>query len=542
MALDFSNTPPGTQSAGANTVGLDKIAETGSSLATGMNKAAADMFGVDALYFRSIPNKNAEDVIFMNYTLYNVDDCPKNIKVMFQDANYLAGDYTITLYEMNYNVPVQIQIDVKTWAEAYGSGTMPQRFDILYIPFLHKIYEVDSTNQVFGFMEQLTHYNVVLKKYNPKEFRKETESLASTIDSYTTSIEEIFGDALESEIADITDTNELDEFNSTPLDDYKFFSQKRVRVLDEYDRTFYRFSPIQQEHSNAKVPYSVEYKTGLNINFSENSLLFTNLFRYKSSESGVTIPVSKVELGSRFMDPNIGKVPYQEIILSCSTTQIPESVQYNDKIVTPIGILYFKKQESDKVICMLRYVDYLNIEDQLNKITSIQLKSNNYQSLLSGANKESSAFDFNILVQSNNLLNIVLKEHTYNIELSKNLKDDSWYGIGILITKKNIKVFLYSLNFGNVISGLRKFDSVIIDNNIVEDLNVESLGLVGSIIDQSTIRLYKLPIEIGDTLKDKEIKLEFTSDYSKNNSYSIINDNCLLVANKKNNIYVGKHK
>ena len=85
---------------------LNKYADIGSELAKDMNKAAANMFGVDVAYFRSIPNENSEDVIYMNYTLLNVEDCPKNLKVMFQDAGYLAGDYTITLYEMNYNVPV----------------------------------------------------------------------------------------------------------------------------------------------------------------------------------------------------------------------------------------------------------------------------------------------------------------------------------------------------------------------------------------------------------------------------------------------------
>lgn len=548
MALDFQPSPIGDPK--SDTVDLNKYAETGSELAKDMNKAAANMFGVDVAYFRSIPNENSEDVIYMNYTLLNVEDCPKNLKVMFQDAGYLAGDYTITLYEMNYNVPVQIQIDCKTWFEAYGPGTMPQRFDLLYIPILHKIYEVDSTNQVFGFMEQLTHFNVVLKKYNPKEFRKETASLAETIDDYTTSIEELFGDKIETEVADITDVNQTDMYNSTRMDDFKYFSQTRCRVFEENRKSFYKFNPtadfdIRSFDPTKRDAYAVEYKTGLNIDTDKESLLFTTLFKYVNKSEVKISKVKEITFGKNFVDPNADKVPLKEVIIKCSLKDIPDNIVFGDKIVSDTHVeLRFKEinHDTNSLVCYVRYIDFINEEKQLKEIKSLLVQDEINQSLIAGINIDSALFGLNISISNPRNINIVLGKAKTSVELVKALKDDQWYGLAVLLDKNgNSKLWIYTvLSFGDTMT-IRKFEYHDIDIKIEDSYSMDRLGLVGSYLSQSDIRLYKLPKHKAQNLTEKQVKLDLTNMNTENNSYSIVNDDCMILANKLN-VFVGKHK
>ena len=54
------------------------------------------------MYFRATPNLNSEEVIFQEYTLYNVEDCGHQLTVMLIDNSYQGGDYTIGLFGIEY--------------------------------------------------------------------------------------------------------------------------------------------------------------------------------------------------------------------------------------------------------------------------------------------------------------------------------------------------------------------------------------------------------------------------------------------------------
>lgn len=84
------------------------------------------MYGIDVAYFRAIPHPTGEDVIFQNYTLYDVESCPTSVKLLFSDTSYAVGDYMISALQLDYNVPLVAQVAAKTWFEAFGTNTMPQ--------------------------------------------------------------------------------------------------------------------------------------------------------------------------------------------------------------------------------------------------------------------------------------------------------------------------------------------------------------------------------------------------------------------------------
>ena len=79
-------------------VDVNKIKETMTPTINDVNKVVNQMYGIDVAYFRAIPHPTGEDVIFQNYTLYDVESCPTSVKLLFLTSlPYLAYKYRTSL-------------------------------------------------------------------------------------------------------------------------------------------------------------------------------------------------------------------------------------------------------------------------------------------------------------------------------------------------------------------------------------------------------------------------------------------------------------
>ena len=196
------------------------------------NSVANKMFGIDARWFRAIPQQRSKDVIFQEYTLSNVEDVPLCLKVVVPDGNFPDSKYQYDLMGLEYEIPLEVQIDKKYWEEIAGFGTAPQKKDIVYLTTPNKLYQVESSFLKRGFMEQETTWIINLRKYTPEASRKEGEMLKETIDKYTVSESEIFGDAINGDIDKLIDDKQMSPFNTTEKDKYKIINSE----LDVYKR------------------------------------------------------------------------------------------------------------------------------------------------------------------------------------------------------------------------------------------------------------------------------------------------------------------
>jgi len=186
-----------------------------------INSIANQMFGYDVKWFRAVPQQRSKDVIFQEYTLSNVEECPLDVKVVLPQGNMPDSKYDFDLMGLEYEVPLEVQIDKKFWESIAGFGTAPQKNDIVYFIMANKLYEVESSYLLRGFMEQETTWRLNLKKYQPKSSRREGASLKDTIDIYAVSSEEIFGTATQNDVAKLVDDKQFSPFNNTSQDKYK---------------------------------------------------------------------------------------------------------------------------------------------------------------------------------------------------------------------------------------------------------------------------------------------------------------------------------
>ena len=202
-----------------------------------MNQSITQILGIDVVIFRSIPQDRSKDVIFQEYTLSNVEDCPYNIKVVVPSGQMPDSKFNFDLMGLEYEVPFEIQIDINYWQSIVGENTAPQRGDIIYIPMNNRLYEIQSMYVLRGFMDQETTFKCNLSKYIPNKARRESPNLAATVDNYTVSETELFGEEIKDRIEDATDNKQefiVKKFSRFQSCIYKFFVELSILIDSAY--------------------------------------------------------------------------------------------------------------------------------------------------------------------------------------------------------------------------------------------------------------------------------------------------------------------
>lgn len=99
---------------------INDIAASAYDILQNVQQQATEMLGMDAMYFRAVPNANSEDaVIFQEYTLYNVEDCGQQLKVLMSDTSYQGGDYTAGLFGVEFQPIPEAQMPITEWQARY---------------------------------------------------------------------------------------------------------------------------------------------------------------------------------------------------------------------------------------------------------------------------------------------------------------------------------------------------------------------------------------------------------------------------------------
>ena len=127
-------------------IDINKIIASAYSTIMEIQSAATETVGTNCLWARATPVINSEDVVLQEYTLTNIGlECPKPINVIVNNGDYNAGNYTIDLFGLNYEQPLEISIDINEWYKIFGKDTQPQKDDIVYVQIYHKLFEVKTS-------------------------------------------------------------------------------------------------------------------------------------------------------------------------------------------------------------------------------------------------------------------------------------------------------------------------------------------------------------------------------------------------------------
>lgn len=487
-----------------------------------LNNVANKMFGIEARWFRAIPQQRSKDVIFQEYTLSCVEDTPLCVKVLIGPNGFPDSKYQYDLMGLEYEVPTQIEIDKKYWEEVAGFGTAPQKKDIVYLPLPNKLYQVESSYLKRGFMEQETTWIVNLRKYQQEASRREGDALKQTIDNYTVGEQELFGEAIENNIEKLTDKKQMSPFNSTTQDKFKTLDSS-LRVVN-YNLDIHGIIAAQSVYDLKS--------SGL---FNAVKYLNSADFISTSEDRSITAWVMPRNLSQKEYDvESITKEDDLTYPANYIIKLTPTSRRFfNDDVFTisrPGALNFYAKVIDDNDSNSGRY--YCKIDDDvetyLNSINSSWATMRSYKmklqepiNLIDGINETNHGFKVGVL--ANQYIRILYGSQEHVIPMDTRMIDNSWYGVVVNIgnTWGQYNVYVWKPSTSGTPDKLTKVFYKTV-NFTPEEIEIAEYSLDRSDSYMTNIRLFKTTIE------EEKQTLELLSYFSKDADQLIIGDNADL--------------
>jgi hypothetical protein len=503
-----------------------------------INSVANQLLGYDVRWFRAVPQQRSKDVIFQEYTLSNVEDEPLCIKVVVPGGNIPDSAYDFDLMGIEYKVPLEVQIDKKYWESIAGFGTAPQKKDIVYFPLPNKLYEVESSYLFRGFMEQETTWKMNLKKYQPTASRKESDALKDTIDQYTVSVEELFGEAINNDVKKLVDDQQMSQYNSTSKDKYKSFDASLNTInqaISMYGTIVAQsFYDLQSSNSNTAVTYNATDLIDVNSDRSVTAWIMPLSSIQKEYQVSSITPITTIDVSSWYTYDVSIYTEANYTITPVSTTSL-SNVKLDDTIVIyRSGAINFYAKVVGISVNPLVYYCIINkfVLNDLNAIKSDWSTQTGYKLLVkSPINVLDGVNDFGYHIFSVNLFanqyiainygTTYMNENMYVIKLEEKLNNNEWYGIVVNIgnswNQYNVNVWKMHETDKNA-----KLQNIFYETLHLspEEIPISQFTIKKSIAYLTNIRLYTSTIE--SEKQSNELLKYFISDGDQ----IIIADNC----------------
>lgn len=496
---------------------LQEMAASAYSIIMNLQQQAMNTVGLEVLYCRATPEINSEDVILQEYTLTNIGlECPKALKVLTANSDYNAGNFTVDLFGINYDAPLEINITISDWKAIFGETCMPQASDIIYIKILHKLFEVKSSQVMYGVASMPQYYKCQLVKYNPVASRKETEEFRTSIEELTVTQEDLFGDVISQEVADAVVEVETSYNNTTVVDPLKDFDMDSIVIEDLIGIDGNRISSAYYDMSIATEKVLYHVKASYSAEYERNHWLFTTWFRNNPEL------VSKTEYAVRSLTyyMNDKKFWYFKIT-STNKLNVGDIVTISRGTLISIEgeIVELPKEQTLGLKCKNADVQKLN-----RKLTSWYEKGNF---------KLSKAGRFNIIKSDNDSfaidVNCTMKNITVNFGGQSRTFDTGktdltkWCYMAVDMSMNEIRLVLVQLDrdANDTIIQHERVDSKLKTVSMVSDFEFESLEIdaVDTGLNIRNIRLYENEYPMEDTYR-----LDMYSEVTRNASKLIVVD------------------
>lgn len=481
---------------------------------------AVETVGVDVLWFRLLPDKRNQDVIFQSYTLYGVEDCPLKLKAIYTDTGYDDAALTYNIMGIEYSIPLTLEIPIKTWQETTGyDNTEPQRGDIVFIPQSMKLLEVVSMTPVKAVGAQLTSFKMNCSAYKPKRSVIVGENLKKSIEESTVNQDVLFGKDIKDTMEDIVDPKQIDLFTGTSKD-----KSKTVTPTLQDDSIYKRINNIHS--GKIEVDGHLVARSYYDMDIDAKTVV-----RYKNSSDHITYGDTRcLSLWVNISEPkakNIKSISVEEsdknVVLTLSGQL---AMNPGDNIVIERGAIILPGEVVSKSPYKVKvpYEQYKKIATMSPNwykaagFTAVQIKPVNL--LYSN--------DLRIDILSNKLIRFNIKGIDYHILLPSPMIYDRWFGVVINVNDTiSVDIFTDSeLKHHLSIYGVKvkKFD----------DISIPEYSILSSKSKMTNIRLYT----VENRSLDKQIE-DIVSYMCKNNSLTIINDSADIQIDDP---YIGKQR
>lgn len=478
--------------------------------------------GHEVTYFKAEPDPKSTDVIFMEYTLHNVTKDPKCIKVVVPENTFPEHKLNMNAFGIDYEMPLEVHIDKRYFESIFGQGAKPQKRDIIYFPLTNRMYEVSSSTISVQFMYDFLYWQLNLVKWQPKMNVIQPPEIDELLDSYTTGIDDMFGEDLKNTYKDITNPQQLKD-KSNKFDDVRsYISPYSIHIPYEfknyYTTIFEYYYDLNNHYIKDKVNPAIVYNAKCNLTENDN-LTFTSWIRlpitneaYKDIYS-ITRNSNIVEIKFNFGLPKIkvGEVlsVYDSINSDFGIFGVVTDIDSNRMNLT-LTI------EIDNAMLSLANTIYPNWESSNNLKGGKIIPMNLIDAYTNNTGISISIYD-------GRYINYKINDNIIWNPLVTKMQENVWYGIviGLLNTFNQISYHLYKQRPKEDKTTILDVVSSQVINNVPSEDRTSTVNyrIMGSSMHITNIRILKDSLE-GD-LHSKFLNMQIIRDSSK----AIIIDN-----------------
>lgn len=128
------------------------------------------MLGIPAYYFKVSPDADTVDWTFKEYILHSVESV-KYIKLMCEDGALPSSRPQMSEFDFDWENDWEVEMSKTAFAAAFGDTAFPKQRDLVYVPMMKRMYEVNSAydEKNEGLMWRSTTWKLALVKYNDKD-------------------------------------------------------------------------------------------------------------------------------------------------------------------------------------------------------------------------------------------------------------------------------------------------------------------------------------------------------------------------------------
>lgn len=484
-----------------------------------------NMYGHDVTYFRAVPDIRSRDVILGEWTLYNVSD-PVCAKILIPNNEIPDGKFMFEMMGIEFESPLEVHIDKRYFEYLFGEGTMPQKRDIIHIPLTNRMMEVNSSQPVYDFMDEILYFKLDLKKYQKKSHVLQSDSVQELIDSVTTGVEELFNEEIQQQVEKITAEQHTKDKTTVHDPTREYLNPNLYIETENWDNNY---TTISEFHYNFSKSYLKEEKYSTAVRYKNQKPWTINDDRsYTAWFKDIKLDVISKKITTVSIVDNVVTIDFMYAIPKLKVGQWMEIIDTADSTFSLIGEIEYVNYDPSRLRVRMVISEFLKIKtnrDFPNWLTSTTLvgKQTPRRNFISG-------YDVNeqkgMVIDSfdGKWFRIILNDIEYWIPISIELGYDKFYGLVVNISNKfnQLSLYIYETIPNSKSSNLNCiFRNVINNVESVDRSTTTKYEVKNSMLSVTNIRI------LTETIEEEKQHLWLNQNIIRDGDLAIVVDNAI---------------
>ncbi len=458
-----------------------------------LSDVTTKIFGHCVRYYRVEPDKESDDVILREYSIFNRNKV-RDVQVLVPDNDFPANDFQFDPFDGMGFEGFEIHVTRREFEKAFGAKSRPRERDSIYFPINQRMYTVNSVALADEINAMHTYYKIKLRKFEDSQSTIDTPEIENELNDLVVGMGEMFEEKTKEEFLKVTKPLEYKTIGQGDSDYVRSEINTSIVITDEninnnwtiVSKNFYDLSKMKNN------TVAVKYRTRAIMEDTEDRA-FTFWFRpkfkaekprnnvnaFNNNNGNLSITTASAHgLSVGDFIEVIGNTDYEnKIHRVISVTNINEFTIDTDFLTSSIVTPFVTKiRPKERATLIYGY----NLTNPTNNGLSIDL----YQG-------------YSVVTINSNRYTFPLGVQTYD--------DDTWHAVVVNLSNKfkQLSSHMYKLNKSQTYTVPQNEDSsmtsisysaIALPNKVSFDSG-DMWSLLGSSIDLTNIRIFKTPIE-----------------------------------------------